>query len=433
MNLKKGLRKIVVMGLVFAMALGCTGTVALAEQMETVAGSKAVLPGDANGDGKVDLQDAQLVLKVALKIAAFTEEGQEALADVDGEAGVKLSDAQLILKAALKIITLDKKEEPTEVPIVQAIGNVDEAQYEKAVKAFEPVVKKMRADGLVKADDICVTMDGSGIVADITFDNEECDLILLKDNKSNSYTLIMNYDFTWLEGFGPTVNGKDPAHYNKDILIAMLSMVSDEPEVVFDRIDLDCFSAFGLYGDKWTQIADCFLMNDGMKVDEYISYKITTEDVDSRDASYILSITGDAVDVTGCVIEYDSSKVAYELTENGADYLRPADETKDAPYGYPVIKKGCSSYEEYKENLLAEYKAMGDSDAHITEYSSHRVNGYTYYWLEGFYETETKKGDPDIIYVQIGENEYVELYNVIFHERLEDFINSSFVISEVNK
>ena len=111
--------------------------------------------------------------------------------------------------------------------------------------------------------------------------------------------------------------------------------------------------------------------------------------------------------------------------------MHAIDETKVGPNCYPVIRTGCSSYENYKKNLLNEFIAKGDANASISEYSSHTVNGYTYYWIEGSYKTENDIGDPDIVYVQIGENEYIELYNVLFEERFEDFINTSFYIREV--
>lgn len=159
-------------------------------------------------------------------------------------------------------------------PIVQKSGTVDNATYEKAVKAFESIVKKMRADGLVKSSDVCVRMDSNTINVDITFDNTDIDLMLQKDARTKIYTLTFDYNFTWLEGFGPTVNGKDPALYNKELLLAILSMVSDEPEVVFDRIDLDCFSPASLSGTEWTEIGDCFIKSNGMKVYEYLSYSL---------------------------------------------------------------------------------------------------------------------------------------------------------------
>lgn len=136
-----------------------------------------------------------------------------------------------------------------------------------------------------------------------------------------------------------------------------------------------------------------------------------------------------------CVIEYDSSLVSYELRDNSnmnwaingyelpsgmVTYMSPVDETKWGPHCYPIIKTGCTSYENYKQNWLDKYIAKGDANASITEYNSHTVNGYTYYWFEGSYKTETEIGDPDIVYVQIGENEYIELYNVLFEESFEN-------------
>lgn len=65
----------------------------------------SVMRGDVNKDEKVDLSDAQMTLKAALKIANLSESEVKA-ADVDNNGKVELSDAQTILKAALKIITL---------------------------------------------------------------------------------------------------------------------------------------------------------------------------------------------------------------------------------------------------------------------------------------------------------------------------------------
>lgn len=61
--------------------------------------------GDVDQDGFLTLSDAQLALKIALKITTADSE-QYTIANVDGDSSVTLSDAQLILKAALKIITL---------------------------------------------------------------------------------------------------------------------------------------------------------------------------------------------------------------------------------------------------------------------------------------------------------------------------------------
>lgn len=418
----KKLKKVIALGLSICM-LGMTPAVNVrADDSILTKPVKNKAFYNVDGNDEIVLSDAQTILKYALKI-------------IPSDITYTLADAQMCLKIALKIVELDEETAPTEVPIVQAVGTVDDAVYQKAVSAFEPVVKKMRADGLVKNSDVCVTMDSVSINADITFDNDELDLTLVKDNSTNSYTLTFDYDFTWLEGFGPTVNGKDPAAYNKELLIAMLSMVSDEPKVVFDRIDLDCFSAAGLYVDEWTEIADCFIMNGGMEVDKYISYMLTKEDVDRRDASYVLTGTRSDGSKIECVIEYDSSVVTFEtldvLSGDGVSYVHTLDDTKIGPHCSFAVKNDCASYEEYKQDLLEQFIAKGDSDASITEYTSHRVNGYTYYWIEGFYKTETDIGDPDFVYVQIGENEYIELYNVMFEERFEDFINTSFYIREV--
>ena len=54
-------------------------------------------------NGKVDLSDAQMALKTALKIMVLDEAGKKA-ADIDNDGGITLTDAQSILKMALKII-----------------------------------------------------------------------------------------------------------------------------------------------------------------------------------------------------------------------------------------------------------------------------------------------------------------------------------------
>ncbi len=72
----------------------------------TNSGNTTVRPaagGDVNKDGKIDLSDAQLALKAALKIVTLDESATKE-ADVDGVEGIALSDAQIILKMALKII-----------------------------------------------------------------------------------------------------------------------------------------------------------------------------------------------------------------------------------------------------------------------------------------------------------------------------------------
>lgn len=61
-----------------------------------------VMTGDVDGNGKVELADAQLVLKAALKIMSLDEQ-QTARADYDEDGNVTLADAQGVLRKALKI------------------------------------------------------------------------------------------------------------------------------------------------------------------------------------------------------------------------------------------------------------------------------------------------------------------------------------------
>ena len=56
-------------------------------------------------NGTLDLQDAQMVLKAALKIIPVSDIIINNV-DVDGQEGITLTDAQMVLKAALKIIKL---------------------------------------------------------------------------------------------------------------------------------------------------------------------------------------------------------------------------------------------------------------------------------------------------------------------------------------
>lgn len=61
--------------------------------------------GDVTGDGQIKLDDAQTVLKMALKLKTDATEAQKKAADVNKDNAVDLKDAQLILKRALKLIT----------------------------------------------------------------------------------------------------------------------------------------------------------------------------------------------------------------------------------------------------------------------------------------------------------------------------------------
>lgn len=67
--------------------------------------------GDVNGDGIIDLKDAQMALKYALKLvhpdAKISDADAGNAADVNGDGIIDLTDAQKILKAALKLIQLD--------------------------------------------------------------------------------------------------------------------------------------------------------------------------------------------------------------------------------------------------------------------------------------------------------------------------------------
>lgn len=324
--------------------------------------------------------------------------------------------------------TTTKKPVETEAPIVTKIGSVDTTQYNKVVKAFESIVKKMRQDGIVKKSDVCVTMEGTTIKVDINYADKDSDLALIYSADSKVYELVVDYDFCWLSELALKINGKDSAPYNKELMKALLSMVTDEVDIVFNRIDLDCFSAMGLGDDKWVNIGDISIKGGNYVADKSFSYLITKEDVDSRDKSFTLVGKNSAGKTIECILEYDSSVVKYEAADNGA-YME-GNATNNI-FGYPTVKTGSSSYENYKKGLIDSWKAKGDSNPKIEEMTSHRVNGYTYYWFELFYETADAKGDPEVLYVQIGENEYLELYGFESWIRFEDFVNGALFIKEV--
>ena len=155
---------------------------------------------------------------------------------------------------------------------------------------------------------------------------------------------------------------------------------------------------------------------------------ITKEDVDSRDKTFTLVGKNSAGKTVECILEYDSSVVTYETTDNGA-YMEG--NAANNIFGYPTIRTGSSTYENYKKTLVDSWKAKGDPNAFVTEISTHSVNGYTYYWFELFYETADAKGDPEVLYVQIGANEYLELYGFESWIRLEDFANDALYIKEI--
>lgn len=69
-------------------------------------GETSYKKGDADGNGNVELRDAQLALKAALKLIDLSGNDLKA-ADVNGNGIVELEDAQNILKAALKLQSLE--------------------------------------------------------------------------------------------------------------------------------------------------------------------------------------------------------------------------------------------------------------------------------------------------------------------------------------
>lgn len=65
--------------------------------------AKGIL-GDVDDNGKVNVADAQTILRYSVKLKTFTDE-QKDLADVDGNGKTNISDAQTVLRYAVKLIT----------------------------------------------------------------------------------------------------------------------------------------------------------------------------------------------------------------------------------------------------------------------------------------------------------------------------------------
>lgn len=338
---------------------------------------------------------------------------------------------------------------PTPVPILRVMGDVDPELVQKAEQAFTNIVNRMRADGVAGKKDIGIVLHPESVRADITFDNDTLDLLFAKNPENDIYTLRIDWNFTWVEGMSPLINGIDPAPYNKEILMAALRTFTETPEEVFFNIDMNCFSCLTLNG--WTEAGDCYIMEGDTVFEEYIEYFLVKEipQIESnRDMTYtLIGISADEM-LLDCVIEYDSLLVSYTYHDNGnsswvvngyqtpegvADYMCVKDESKIGPVCYPIIATGCSSYEEYKENWTRAQISNGATSVSVYDYDSYTANGYTYYWFEGIFRSETTIGDPDIVYVQIGENEYVLLYNVLFEESFDEFIENYFYIREVRK
>ena len=334
---------------------------------------------------------------------------------------------------------------PTIVPIVKVEGKVDKAEVGKAEDAFTSIVKRMRADGLVKATDVCVTMDANSIKADITLDTPDADLELAKDNDTGIYTLKLDYDFVWLEGFCPAINGIDPANYNRELLLALLSVISDNPQEIFDIIDQTYFSSFVLGDKEWTEAGGCYMMDGETVWEDYFSYKITKEIPAKeyhRDATYTISGTGADGSVIECVIEYDSSIVSYmpceedfwtakyEFPDGKATVAMPKDEVSMERYGYSVIRTGIASFEEYQRGLTERFSSQLGRGGSMTfmEYGTCEVNGYTYHILEASYVSDTDIDYYDVVYVQISDTECIEICGVQFYCTLEEFVNTVFYV-----
>ena len=69
----------------------------------TVSSVSASILGDVNDDGRIDVQDATLVMRHALGIALLSSSQQES-ADVNGDGIVNVQDTTLILQKTLAII-----------------------------------------------------------------------------------------------------------------------------------------------------------------------------------------------------------------------------------------------------------------------------------------------------------------------------------------
>jgi len=106
--------------------------------------SEAYAKGDVNGDGKINLMDAQLTLKAALGITKLASEAENA-ADADDDGKTNLKDAQLILKAALGIIKLDNTNVPdnaTDAPATEQPSDNKPTVTENPAVTGKPATEK---------------------------------------------------------------------------------------------------------------------------------------------------------------------------------------------------------------------------------------------------------------------------------------------------
>lgn len=75
-----------------------------ASQQPASSESAQRMKGDADGNKKVELKDAQMVLKAALNLANIDDEETIKACDMNGSGKIELADAQIILKMALNLI-----------------------------------------------------------------------------------------------------------------------------------------------------------------------------------------------------------------------------------------------------------------------------------------------------------------------------------------
>ena len=83
------------------------------EETQTPDPGKDILSGDVDGDRKVNVQDALLVLQYAAHLIPL-DEGQKIAADVTKDASITAGDALMILRYAAKLIdTFAQQEDGT--------------------------------------------------------------------------------------------------------------------------------------------------------------------------------------------------------------------------------------------------------------------------------------------------------------------------------
>jgi hypothetical protein len=75
----------------------------LSATVTLLAGANSVLFGDVNGDGKVNVGDATLLLRAAVGLVTLAAD-QKTRADVNGDGKVNVSDATLALRFAVGLI-----------------------------------------------------------------------------------------------------------------------------------------------------------------------------------------------------------------------------------------------------------------------------------------------------------------------------------------